>query len=271
MKKNKIKNKLFKSTMKIVGNKGLGKNFLGKAVKNYLVQNSKTNEIIINGYSMLLDESCDFHGSMSLFGWEPSETELVKSNVKKNDIVIDVGANIGYYTLLMAKIGAFVNSYEPAPSNFKLLQKNVYQNNFSQNVTLHNTAVSNFIGTSKLYLQKNNTGGHQLGFDPFQTDNSIEVPVTKINLDKIDFAKIDVEGSELNVLKGMKVLPKKLLIEFSPQKLQNIGTKLDDFFKFIEKFSVKEVSKNGLIEADFDKLIKINFDNQTIERSLFLY
>ena len=69
----------------------------------------------------------------------------------------------------------------------------------------------------------------------------------------------------------MKVLPKKLLIEFSPQKLQNNGTKLEDFFKFIQKFSVKEVSKNGLIEADFDKLIKINFDNQTNERSLFLY
>ena len=94
----------------------------------------------------------------------------------------------------------------------------------------------------------------------------LKVPVTKINLDKIDFAKIDVEGSELNVLKGMKVLPKKLLIEFSPQKLQNIGTKLDDFFKFIEKFSVKEVSKNGLIEADFDKLRKINYD-----ANLFLY
>ena len=271
MRQNNLKNKFFKSTMKIIGNKGLGKNFLGKTVKNYLIENSKTNEIIINGYSMLLDESCNFHKSMSLFGWEPFETELVKSNVKKNDIVVDVGANIGYYTLLMAKIGALVNSYEPAPSNFKLLKKNVQQNNFSQNITLHNTAVSNFIGTSKLYLQKNNTGGHQLGFNLFQTDNSIEVPVTKINLDRIDFAKIDVEGSELHVLEGMKVLPEKLLIEFSPRKLQNNGTKLEDFFKFIQKFSVKEVSKNGLIEADFDKLIKINFDNQTIERSLFLY
>jgi len=180
--------------------------------------------------------------------------------------VVDVGANIGYYTLLMAKIGAFVNSYEPAPSNFKLLQKNVHQNNFSQNVILYNKAVSNFIGTSKLYLQKKHTGGHQLGFDRFQTDNSIEVPVTNLDFDKIDFAKIDVEGSELNVLKGMKVLPKKLLIEFSPEKLQNIGTKLDDFFNFIEKFSIKEVSKNGLIEADFDKLRKINYD-----ANLFLY
>jgi len=271
MRQNNFKNKFFKSTMKIIGNKGLGKNFLGKSVKNYLIQNSKTNEIIINGYSMLLDENCNFHKSMSLFGWEPFETELVKSNVKKNDIVIDVGANIGYYTLLMAKTGAFVNSYEPAPSNFKLLKKNVTHNNFLSNVKLYNKAVSNFNGKSKLYLQKTNSGGHQLGFDPFQTDNSIEVEVTKINLDKIDFAKIDVEGSEFHVLEGMKSLPNKILIEFSPQKLQNNGTKLEDFFKFIKKFSVKEISKNGLIEADFDKLRKINFDNQTIEKSLFLY
>ena len=264
MKNYKIKNKFFKSTIKIVGNKGLGKNFLGKSIKKYIIENSKTNEIIVNGCKMQLDKNDVMQ--MSLFDYDPIETDIVKSNVKKNDIVVDVGANIGYYTLLMAKIGAIVNSYEPALDNFKLLQKNVQQNNFPQNITLHNKAVSNFIGTSKLYLQKKHTGGHQLGFDRFQTDNSIEVLVTKLDFDKIDFAKIDVEGSELNVLKGMKVLPKKLLIEFSPQKLQNIGTKLDDFFKFIEKFSIKEVSKNGLIEADFDKLRKINYD-----ANLFLY
>jgi FkbM family methyltransferase len=253
-----IKNQFFKSTMKIIGNKGFGSNYIGKNIKSFLIQNAKNNQVTVNGYKMTLDKNDALQ--LSLFDYDPIETELVKSNVKKNDIVVDIGANIGYYTLLMAKIGAFVNSYEPAPDNFKILQKNVYQNNFSQNVTLHNTAVSNFIGTSKLYLQEGHTGGHQLGFDRFQTNNSIEVPVTKLDLNKIDFAKIDVEGSELNVLKGMKVLPEKLLIEFSPQKLQNNGTDLEDFFKFIKNFSVKEVSKNGLIEADFDKLRKINFD-----------
>ena len=253
-----IKNQFFKSTMKIFGNKGFGSNYIGKNVKSFLIQNSKNNQVTVNGYKMTLDENDALQ--LSLFDYDPIETELVKSNVKKKDIVVDIGANIGYYTLLMAKLNSHVYSYEPSPDNFKILQKNVYQNNFSQNVTLHNTAVSNFIGTSKLYLQEGHTGGHQLGFDRFQTNNSIEVPVTKLDLNKIDFAKIDVEGSELNVLKGMKVLPEKLLIEFSPQKLQNNGTKLKDFFKFIEKYSVKEVSKNGLIEADFDKLRKIDFD-----------
>ena len=50
MKKDKIKNKFFKSTIKIAGNKGLGKNFLGKSIKKYLIKNSKTDEIIVNSY-----------------------------------------------------------------------------------------------------------------------------------------------------------------------------------------------------------------------------
>ena len=109
MKKNNIKNKFFKSTIKIVGNKGLSKNFLGKAIKNYLVQNSKTNEIIVNGYRMLLDE--DDVMQMSLFDYDPIETKIVRTHVKKNDITVDIGANMGYYTLLMAKQGAEAVSY----------------------------------------------------------------------------------------------------------------------------------------------------------------
>ena len=266
MRQNNFKNKFFKFTMKIIGNKGLGKNFLGKTVKNYLIENSKTNEIIINGYSMLLDENCSFHKSMSLFGWEPFETELVKSNVKKNDITIDVGANIGYYTLLMAKIGAFVHSYEPEPNNFKLLSTNVHQNNFSKYVTLNNKAVSNFNGISKLFLSQNTPGEHKLNYDRFQNEQFIEVPVTKINLDKINFAKIDAEGTELNVLRGMKVMPEKLLIEFNSKELKTSGTKIEEFFEFIQKFTVKEVTKNGLVEPDFEKLTQY-----TLATNLFLY
>ena len=121
MKKDKIKNKFFKSTIKIAGNKGLGKNFLGKSIKKYLIKNSKTDEIVVNGCKMQLDKNDVMQ--ISLFDYEPIETDIVKSNVKKNDIVVDVGANIGYYTLLMAKNEANVFSYEPEPQNFELLKK----------------------------------------------------------------------------------------------------------------------------------------------------
>ena len=57
MKNYKIKNKFFKSTMNLIGNKGFTKIFLGKPIKKYLIERCKTNEIVVNGYKMLLDEN----------------------------------------------------------------------------------------------------------------------------------------------------------------------------------------------------------------------
>ena len=171
-------------------------------------------------------------------------------------IVIDVGANIGYYTLLMAKSDAYFHSYEPELNNFKLLEKNVFENNLISNVSLYNKAVSNFEGFSKLYLSNETTGEHKLNFDRFQNNNFIQVEVTKINLDKIDFAKIDVEGEELHVLQGMKQLPNKIMIEFNPEEIKKSVINFKDFFQFIEKYKIREITKNGLIEPNFDELIK---------------
>ena len=200
--------------------------------------------------------------------------------------MVDIGANIGYYTLLMALNQAKVFSYEPEPKNFKLLQKNVNLNNFSSNVKLYNKAVSNYNGFSKLFLagatdlnggvivdraKGGAPGMHTLSNNRFVIGkrhfvNSIDVEVTKLNLDKIDFAKIDVEGHELHVLEGMKILPTKILIEFNPLYLQASGKNYNDFFHFIEKFTIKQISKDGLEELDYEELIK-----SKMSRNLFLY
>lgn len=261
MKMNNIKNKFFKSTMKLIGNKGLAKNRLGNSVKDFLIRNCKTNEMSVNGYKMLLHDNME----ISLRPYEPIETEIVKTHVEKNNIVVDIGANIGYYTLLMALNQAKVFSYEPEPKNFKLLQKNVNLNNFSSNVKLYNKAVSNYNGFSKLFLVEGAPGMHTLSNNRFDS-NSIDVEVTKLNLDKIDFAKIDVEGHELHVLEGMKILPTKILIEFNPLFLQDFGKNYNDFFHFIEKFTIKQISKDGLEELDYEELIK-----SKMSRNLFLY
>ena len=304
---NNIKNKFFKSTMKLIGNKGLAKNRLGNSVKDFLTRNCKTNEISVNGYKMLLDEYDDMQ--ISLRPYEPIETEIVKTHVEKNNIVVDIGANIGYYTLLMALNQAKVFSYEPEPKNFKLLQKNVNLNNFSSNVKLYNKAVSNYNGFSKLFLVEGAPGMHTLSNNRFDSNSidvnlinrrlgttpflefinkveqkirkpiviaaamqdmsnvaNIVVEVTKLNLDKIDFAKIDVEGHELHVLEGMKILPTKILIEFNPLYLQASGKNYNDFFHFIEKFTIKQISKDGLEELDYEELIK-----SKMSRNLFLY
>jgi len=305
MKMNNIKNKFFKLTMKLIGNKGLAKNRLGNSVKDFLTRNCKTNEMSVNGYKMLLHDNME----ISLRPYEPIETEIVKTHVEKNNIVVDIGANIGYYTLLMALNQAKVFSYEPEPKNFKLLQKNVNLNNFSSNVKLYNKAVSNYNGFSKLFLAKGAPGMHTLSNNRFDSNSidvnfinrrlgttpflefinkveqkirkpmviaaamqdmsnvaNIVVEVTKLNLDKIDFAKIDVEGHELHVLEGMKILPTKILIEFNPLYLQASGKNYNDFFHFIEKFTIKQISKDGLEELDYEELIK-----SKTSRNLFLY
>jgi FkbM family methyltransferase len=209
--------------------------------------------VIVNGCKMYLDETDVMQ--ISLFDYEPIETEIVKSNVKQNDIVVDIGANIGYYTLIMAKLNSHVHSYEPEFRNFQLLKKNVIHNNFLSNVELYNKAVSNFNGKSKLFLSEFTPGEHTLNHDRFDGKKFVEVDVTKITLDRIDFAKIDVEGSELHVLEGMKSLPNKILIEFNSLYLKGSGSNYKDFFKFLNKYSIKEVTKTGLIEPDYDKLI----------------
>jgi len=248
-----IKNEFFKSTINLIGNKGLSKNFAGKFAKKYLVNNCKTSEIFVNECKMFLDENDIMQ--LSLFDYEPVETQIVKDNIKKNDIVVDVGANIGYYTLLMAKNNAMVHSYEPESKNFNLLEKNVSINNFSSNVILYNKAVSDFNGSSKLVLSDFSPGQHKL-VNSWKGTKSIDIEVTTIELDKIDFAKIDVEGAEFNVLKGMKTLPNKILIEFNAMNLEESGSNCSDFLNYLNKYTIKEVSDFGLIEPDYEKLLE---------------
>ena len=106
---------------------------------------------------------------------------------------------------------------------------------------------------------------HKLDKNRFGT-KYIDVEVTKLELDKIDFAKIDVEGTELLVLQGMKTLPNKMLIEFNSTNLKESGSNYEDFFNFLEKYTIKEISKKGIVEPDYDRLIK-NED----ATNLFLY
>lgn len=164
------------------------------------------------------------------------EAEFLKKNIKKGDYVIDVGANIGYYTLMLASlVGKYgkVFSFEPEPNNFKILKKNVKANKY-QNVILKNYAVSNFKGTTKLYLAKENFGMHRIFPSNSISSEHVEVKTIvlddfiKENLDKKpSFIKIDVEGSECKVIEGMNLVLDtqnlKVLCEYVPPNIKDSG------------------------------------------------
>ncbi|MEM3062107.1 MAG: FkbM family methyltransferase, partial [Nitrososphaerota archaeon] len=82
----------------------------------------------------------------------------------------------------------------------------------------------------------------------------------------IDFAKIDVEGAELLVLQGMKTLPNKMILEFNTENLKEHGTTPTEFFNFVKNYSIKQITKDGLIEPNYEKLLA-----DKMATNLFLY
>lgn len=143
-------------------------------------------------------------------GWEEETTKLFKSIVKEGDIVVDIGANIGYYTLMASSLvgpSGKVYAFEPDPINHSLLVKNIELNGFS-NIVTEQKAVSDKNGKLKFYLNKDDVGAHTLYQPKFSCD---VLDVESIRLDDyfsskkipINFIKMDIEGAELAALLGM--------------------------------------------------------------------
>ncbi len=141
--------------------------------------------------------------------------ESLNKRIKNSKICIDIGANIGITTIWMSKNCEKVYSFEPENKNIERFNENLSVNNVN-NVELIQKAVSEEEGEAELYLF-DSYGHHSLSEE--HVSKSINKTIIKtISLDafckqnniyKIDFLKIDVEGHELSVLKGSKILLKK--------------------------------------------------------------
>lgn len=166
------------------------------------------------------------------------ETKLIKKLVKRKHVVLDIGANIGYFTLLMAKQAKLVHAFEPEVRNFHLLKKNIELNRIS-NVKLHNVAVAENNGKTTLHLCETNRGMHRIYPSRWCTEGSKEVKTVRIDdmIQEADFIKMDIEGAELGALKGMTKLLKKcditLFMEFHPPSIIEYGSKPKDIYDLL--------------------------------------
>lgn len=243
----KIYKKFVKKTSK---GYGLSKNPLVKKIMNSVESNLKSDFAEIQGSKMYLDQNDSLRLSIDgVYG--ELDTLTMKQHIKNNDIVIDVGANIGYYTLLFSRLTenhGRVFGFEPEPNNFELLRKNTEINNYD-NVTLEQKAVSKNPGIINLYLAKNGIVGHRI-YDSDICSGSIEVEMislddyfSKLNLiDKINFIKIDVEGAELGVFHGMeKILHEsenlKIFSEFNRNVIENEGSNPKEILEILNQYN----------------------------------
>jgi len=151
-----------------------------------------------------------------IFRTEEQEFDKLAQWVQAGDLVLDIGANIGYYTIGLSKLvgrQGRVLAFEPEPNNFELLTANVARFPF-KNVTLLNVAASDKMANLGMSIPIFDNGLDN-SYMATLTDNIEELSVLCLPIDvllislPVTLAKIDVEGHEMSVLRGMKKLLKR--------------------------------------------------------------
>lgn len=193
--------------------------------------------------------------------WEPFETKIFGRLCLPGDTVLDLGANIGWYSLLAArKVGASgrVIAFEPDKANARVLEVNAAFADEYAVIDLHNAAVSDQVGQFSLYRSDTNLGDHRLFCDDTERDS---FPVAVTTLDTFfsgyteelpTLVKSDTQGSEARIFRGGAGLfaggwRPVLILEFWPFGLTRSG---DDPLEFWQRllalgYQIFEVAENN--------------------------
>jgi FkbM family methyltransferase len=178
--------------------------------------------------------------------WEPQLTDWISQRLRPGDTFIDVGANIGYYSLLASKLvgkGGSVVAIEASPAIFRELEANLFRNRVT-NVRAVNVAASDCRGKVRLFRGPEHNFGETSLFEVPGSKAEGEVdsaPLGEIlkpgELEKARVIKIDVEGAEGAVLPGFVPLLNssrsdlEMIVEFHPHFLTEAGKSADELVR----------------------------------------
>jgi FkbM family methyltransferase len=176
---------------------------------------------------------------------------IMRALIHEGDLVVDIGANIGWYTLFYAKFtdpSGLVLAIEPEQSNIAILRKNIAKNDIG-NTKVFAGALSDARGRGQLFCSEENSGDHMLDA---KTDVSSRDRVS-VAIDTLDhtvmkygrgrvpaFIKMDVQGSEPKVLRGARKLLEShrptIVLEYSPRHMYACGVSGFEIFACIESY-----------------------------------
>jgi FkbM family methyltransferase len=194
--------------------------------------------------------------------YESDVTNFLIKNIRPESICVDVGANFGYYTCMMARLAAKGRTLgiEAAPLTFELARDNIFINWLERVASVLNVAASNEQGSLTLYRRQTRSGNTSIArlSDDYLESLGEEVlppitveakPLDKICSGPIDFMKIDVEGSEPLVFRGAKGVFAKsqniqIVMEWSPGQIAAAGFDVAAF--------TEELSALGLVAGLLD-------------------
>ena len=216
-----------------------------KRIKRFVYPTTGLVTKILNGHELVIDLDDKWMRNNFLFCdvYEPETTKWIEENVKKYDVVLDIGAHIGYHTKNFSNQGAHVYAFEPDNNAHRLLLMNK-----SSRVTVYQYVVSNMNGMRMFYVSEGGSAWNSIR--PIR--NAVPKMVYSVTIDSMNFThadvvKIDVEGAELQVLQGMRETIERspslrIILEWLPK---NDGD-LEGVLKFLDGWKCKPLDHNLL-------------------------
>ncbi len=168
---------------------------------------------------------------------EPDEMALVKSLLRPDWVVLDIGAHIGSYTLFMAHLldphAGRIYAFEPNPSTFALLQYHIAVNSLTH-VVPYSTALGAAPGDAELFLARSDNTSMCSLRRANQSDRSVKIRVStleqfagEVGLQRLDFVKLDAEGAEPEIIEGGRAVLTSfrphILVELNGPRLTGAG------------------------------------------------
>ena len=252
-----------------------------------------------SNFDMFIYKSNDFlSNAISGSGsWETKETNNLlslldyysrKKNIKRNDIyVLDIGANIGWYTFILGNKGYNIISFEPSTTNYYILNKNYCLNN-NTNIILINKGLDIEETNISIYHPLINIGNAISSNDAHNSNitNYIKEEIILTKLEKyipylvnknLALMKLDIEGSEGKAIESGKELITKyhipfIFMEWTPKALKLKGTDPELFLKLFINNGYK-ISKKDFLSGEycsFDEIINVEVINLYIIYTNFL-
>ena len=189
-----------------------------------------------NGFKFWFDTADREMGAkMATCNYEPETCTLIKKLIKPGMSCLDVGAQTGFYTCMMAQlVGSTggVIAFEPMDRSFNLINKNVDENGWKDRVSIHHVACSDFSGDIVVGIESVMVVADSKG------DHIIEsIKIDDLSLGHVDFCKIDIEGHEPKALRGMKQLVSTaapvILTEVNQYWLTQAGSSADEYINLL--------------------------------------
>lgn len=224
------------------------------------------------GINFCLDIS-DYQNWLLYFYCKTDSSFGVLNCIKKGDVVLDIGGNIGQTAMMIAnkttETGK-VFSFEPFPATYSKFVKNLSLNpSLEKIVSVKNCALGNAVASLSMYRGcDTNSGSNRItNAVENKSEELVEVPVSTADIfvnekqiPRIDFIKIDVEGFEMNVLKGAEETLRKhmpgLFVELNDKSLKDQGSSALELITFLKNIGYKVFEDGKNVELALDDVYR---------------